>query len=343
MDKAEEKFIIIGGIPRPAGGVTSFIRRLLIRDHKKILFVIDLYFGRKESIGSLIDHKVRKFGSRWLLFPWLLYGFFRYQKNPFFFNFSTTRSIIIFSLMLKPHGADWRLMLHHGNLLMPNNKVGLVVLKKALSKFNVIYALSSSQEMYYKIVTGPYTTSIRRTKSYVPVITERINDNAIEMACQLKNKHGKIFVMSGYPVEIYNYDKVLPVFSDQLRVLEGCLVIFIYGKGGLRKELRHASQFSPNIYLFEDQNEHYFNSFLRNVDCLLRLTSTDSFGICVADAISMGVQVLASDVSERFPGAYLVDINDEALNLKRIITDFPDWAHLNVSLADEGSYVFSLN
>ena len=60
---------------------------------------------------------------------------------------------------------------------------------------------------------------------------------------------------------------------------------------------------------------------LKSVDCFVRPTSTDSYGISVAEAINVGVPSIASDVCEREEGTIIFksrDIDDFCKKLQKI-------------------------
>ena len=136
--------VLVGGVPAPAGGVTTFLRRLMIRDAARIALLVDLYPGEKESLGPALDERIRQLGSPLRLFPWLARHGRAHRDKAFFFNFSTVKAIAPFALTPKPRGSHWQLMLHHGTLTAPGGAAGMAV-RRALGRFDLIYTLSDGQ------------------------------------------------------------------------------------------------------------------------------------------------------------------------------------------------------
>jgi len=70
-------------------------------------------------------------------------------------------------------------------------------------------------------------------------------------------------------------------------------------------------------------------SLFKYADLFVRPTSTDSFGISVAEAISMGIPAIASDVCERAKGT----ITFQSRNTKEFITKIEN------TLGNKNSYI----
>ena len=183
-----------------------------------------------------------------------------------------------------------------------------------------------------------YRGRVVRTKSYCPATAAVPDEAAAAALATMKADHGRVFVMSGYPVALYNYQRAIAAMAARPN---DALAIFVYGTGDGRPALREAAAADPRLHLYEDRTERFFNTVLAGADAMLRITATDSFGIAVADAVSMGVPVLASDVTERFPGARLVPLAGDAV--EQAIDAFPDWSDLPMSGGDAEALTFRLS
>lgn len=303
----EKKYIIVGGLPKPIGGVTTFLRRLLYWERENIDIFLDFYKGKKEALPEACSKKVINLGSRNKMLYWLFRHSNRTGNRRVLFNFSTTRSLVGLAFLLKPKNAEWGLILHHGKLRVDRFWMSIIS-KIALRKMDCVYALSSQQEEFF-ISMGVPSSIIKREVTYYEPLPQEDERDAVREIDELRTRFREIFVMSGYPTDIYNYQIAIDLFKNGMRP-NALLVIFIYGEGSEREALQHLSANSECVKLYEDMSENFFNTFLKTSDCLLRLNEVDSFGIGVADAINLGVKVIATDVCNRYLGSYLLNLDN---------------------------------
>lgn len=295
------KILVVGGIPNPIGGVTTFIYRLL--ENNIAIRAIDIYPScekkiPKNFIGELV------FCRSFINF----YSLFVFSKkivdqiDSVHFNFSTPSSLPFLFLLPKRH-CTFYLMLHHGTLKSPYPKL---INKLLLSKFDKIYSISEEQDNFYKKNIGNLKKVFRK-KSYLPVFKSSLNsqNNEIKKILGEMKTLKEICIISGYCQKIYNHHWVIDLFSSIEQ--ERGLLVFLYGSfdeeyyNSLRSKVNdlHRIKFFINI------DQESFNFALSHADIYLRPNLKDSFGIAVADAVSFGVKVLASDVCDRYPGSYL--------------------------------------
>ena len=333
-----KKYIVYGGIPKPLGGVTSFIRRLLIRHSARVLHVIDFYPDEKEKIPKHLYEKIVFLPGMLGLVLWFNLNSRKHENKIHFFNFSTARSLIVLLLFWKQKGAEWRLMLHHGTLEF--DSVILKYLSRiAIAKIDFVYALSDTQYQFYDELG--IKTEIVRAKSYCPYNGDISDHDGKAYVKTLRKDFSKIFITSGYPTALYNYDKILDAFK-QPGLEEYLLVIFVYGPGSLRQYIRDRALTQNNVVVLEDKPELFFNTVLGLSDCLLRITNIDSFGVSVADAINMNVAVITTNVTDRYPGAYLIELTElEAVG--NVISGYPNsLRNLKRSTGAPSAFEFSL-
>jgi len=303
--------IIIGGIPKPIGGVTTYLRRLLHRDSSQIELLLDFYPGEKEPVREDCACKVVELNGRTALCRWLWTNRSAQVGREVFFNFSTPRALLLTLAVPKVSGARWSLMLHHGTLLVANSFLRRAV-RLALSRFDEIKSLSAPQTAFYYAMDVPECRIVGGSSYCEPA--DHVDDQqAVVELAQIKRRHSKVLVMSGLPQTLYNFELGIDAVAA-LEEEDYALCLFIYGPGELRGRLGERTKTHPWLYLFDGQSERYFNTFLRHCDLLMRLTTTDSFGISVWDANHWGRKIVASDVCERPFGYYSLSVSDENTN-----------------------------
>ena len=123
-----------------------------------------------------------------------------------------------------------------------------------------------------------------------------------------------VFVVSGYPTSIYRHEQVLDSFerlwasgNHSIR-----LVLFLYGddaEGALQRISERVAKLPFAVGHWRCSGGVFLEA-LRHAKGYLRMNAVDSYGVAVAEAISLGLPVLATDVCERYPGATLVAVDD---------------------------------
>jgi len=303
--------VIVGGIPEPIGGVTTFVSRILCSD-ERIKVLVDFYYSKRKVLPECYKEK---FINNKLKIINLLYVFFlALNKNNFIhLNFSSTRSLLLLSI-LPGFNKNLVLMLHHGEL---NSGIPHLILKYILSKFNKVIAINEKQERFYQKFISP--NNIIKMSSYYP--PKSISKNTLEQFNQkyknifLENK--QIALCSGYPRAIYNLTWCIKYFFKNT---DKILIVCSYGEGEEFDNISKLIAQQNNIFHFHDLHENEFNYLLYKSNFYIRPTTTDSFGIAVADAINFETVTLATDVCRRYQGSYLFSISsyknfEKTLNL----------------------------
>ena len=289
-----KKVTVIGGLPEPIGGVTNFIKRLA--SDNMVSEIIDLYPSGNKLLPPSFIGNVVYLNS---IFNFICYYFLKFSSwkgRILHFNFSRTRSLFLF-LLLPKFGSEFHLMLHHGVL----SKSTLPFFDYlVLRKMDVIYSLNSNQKKFY-LDSGVSLSNIYECASYIrPIISE--------IACDVKDAIDSFFYMSdvivasGRPDSIYNH---LWNIEFIIKNTDYKLALFIYDKGDCHEEITSMASKTPNVKIFYGCNEDEFLYALTKAKLYSRPTKVDSFGIAVADAIELDCLVVASDVCERYRGAYL--------------------------------------
>jgi hypothetical protein len=289
----KEGVILVGGFPKPVGGATTFVRRLSASD-KRVEEVVDMFFGEEKEIPAGYAGKYRALQSKWRGFAYLFFKMKEWGDKYVHFNFSELKSLAFFVLLPKKN-TKWVLMLHHGVLesALPDFLVDHV-----LRKFDHIVCVNGAHYTFYRL-HGVSSERLIRASSYVQPMQSK-PDKAFQQEVDSYFSAKPTLVASGYPSTTYNLDWCMRFVGGRE---EYQLALFVYGDGSEKREIQKQEHKFKNIRVYWDQNEENFNYALSKAKCYIRPNWRDSFGIAVADAVNCGVQVLASDVCPRYPGA----------------------------------------
>lgn len=292
--------IIVGGLPQPIGGVTTFLRRLLMANISRVVAFVDLYPAIDKKIPTSFKGIYYRAASKPVAWLNLFVALFNFRSNfVFFFNYSRLRSLLVFAILPKFKGVKWELMLHHGEL---STRLPFWFVARILRRFDRVYAIGQNQ---YSIYASYGLTSVQRASSYVPPVIEydSVSLSVKEAVDVVKNSGKRLVLASGFPRELYRHDVAV-------RLCEGrddrMLMLFLYGDGELKAFFQGLNK--PNILVFWDTPENDFNYALSCASLYVRPTLKDSFGIACADAVSFGVPVVASDVCTRANGVVTCDV-----------------------------------
>ncbi|WP_290492822.1 hypothetical protein [Alcanivorax sp.] len=296
----KNEVVVVGAIPRPIGGVSEFVYRLVCRDGGEVISrVIDPYFSdSKKKLPEGVVHSVGPKGKLRFAWLWLVLAFS--SARVMHINFSSAFSVLLLFVFPKRRRAKWILTLHNGNL----RKVWILPLwvhRIAFRRFDLCISLSESQYDFYRKL-GVDKSKIRNGSSYIFFRESAEIDQAVYDEWKGKAEAFKVnYIASGYATSIYNHDWSL----EKLSKSKNCfLALFLYGDSdkSVMDDINKYSGFE-NIKIFFGVDGATFNRILSEADVYLRPNSVDSFGIAVADAVNYGVKVIASDVCKRYPGA----------------------------------------
>lgn len=292
--------IIVGGLPNPIGGVTTFLSRLIKAYPQFVLVFLDLYASDNKHIPNNFKGIYRLIPNKFLLIFSLLLIQLKYKGKEIFFNFSSGNSLILF-LFLPKFNNKWTLMLHHGHLA---SRLPKFILKFILGKFDIIYTLNERQAKFYKDINSKCTTLISES-SYVPAVLVDIDESEKPPLNNARENKFKIIVGSGFPRALYQHHLLINLIDKNQHAF---LFLFLYGDGELKQELLNLKH--PRVKIFLDKDEDVFNYYLANADLYVRPTLEDSFGIACADAVEFGTPVIASDVCTRYDGVKVYPVKE---------------------------------
>lgn len=294
--------VLVGGFPKPIGGVTTFVRRLAAAD-KRVEEVVDMYRGGEKAIPADYAGRYRRLNSLWLGFAYLSVKMLAWRGKAVHFNFSNLTSLMFVGFMPK-NGTEWILTLHHGVL---ESRVPDFLVGPLLRRFDHIVCINQSQYETYR-GHGVDTGRLVKATPYIkpgPVSPEGGFRQDVDEYFAAR----PTFVASGYPTSLYNLDWCIRFVRERE---EYQLVLFVYGEGAEKARIQEQLAGSERVKAYWDQSEDNFNYALSRCFRYLRPNVRDSFGIAVTDAVNYGVPVLASDVCPRPKGAGTFKITDYA-------------------------------
>lgn len=297
--KLNNKTVIIGGLPNPIGGVTTFIRRLANAYADNVIEILDLYPHSNKDIPNELAGKHFQINNKIVMPIKLIQTQIKYKGIDLFFNFSTPKSLVVF-LFIPKFRNNWKLMLHHGHLSshLPN-----FILKAILNKFDTIYALNDRQIRFYEQIDS--SLPVEKETSYVPATLCDIEESKKESLNDAKSNDYSIIIGSGFPRELYQHHLLLEVIE---RNPKSFLFLFLYGEGELKDKLVNLNH--PRIKVLLDEDEAVFNYYLANADLYIRPTLEDSLGIACADAVEFNTPVIASNVCDRYNGVMTYNVKN---------------------------------
>lgn len=327
----DKNIVIVGAIPSPIGGVSTYLYRYVLKNHDNIDKFFDLYYDDSKytlpkDIKYFLTPKNKLFSAFWI------FGKMCSTKDKkVFFNFSTSKALLLL-LLLPKRNNYWILMLHHGELREKFNQYSPVMkkmIKAVIKKFDEIQYISDSQLAFYKTFNNINKVSIKKTSTYVAVDPKNIQENAFPVKLQkFINTYDVKLIMSGYPRELYRYDLLVDYLIGK-KLDNICLVICLYGEE--EKEymdlIKDKIKGLGYIKLVYNLDMYEFLSLLSQSDIYIRTNNIDSFGIAVADAVTLGLDVLASDICIRYEGTKLFrtdNIADFENNMDALLEKYND-------------------
>lgn len=294
------KVTIIGSIPKPIGGVSSFCYRAVQGELSGLYSDIYDLYPHKEKCKVKINFFCPQYTSFIYKFFWLWIKLAFKANKVVHFNFSSTRALFLLALQPK-FGRKWVLTLHNGNLRSRSSFTKLLH-KLVLRRIDKIITLSNKQEVYYSSLGFQNTHNI---DSYLPPTVDFQETSSQIIPFGFK----QTVLGSGYCLDFYRLD-FLETFA--LKHPDIQVLIVLYGNSDelILNRLKANSNKLDNLTLVEPMEESNFLSLLSKVDLYMRPNDVDSFGIACADAITLGTKVIASDVCKRFQGVTTFTVGD---------------------------------
>ncbi|NUG02908.1 hypothetical protein HUN26_18845, partial [Acinetobacter oleivorans] len=106
--KINKQTIIIGGIPNPIGGVTTFLSRLIKAYSQYVVMLLDLYPSEDKRIPKNFSGHYKLAKNKIIAFFLVFLAQLKYRNKNFFFNFSSGNSLVFFIFLPKINN-EWSL------------------------------------------------------------------------------------------------------------------------------------------------------------------------------------------------------------------------------------------
>ncbi len=322
MSGPRPKITIVGALPPPVGGVTVFLRRLtdsLESDFEIALLDLRNMDGKKPLFPG---HIISPFRNRILAILWLQWRLIIQRQSLVHFNFSDVKALAFVAVLFRCSRITIA-TLHHGTKAVPRSKLWILRCLAPLirRKIDVIHALNAEQRFFYQSVLGFAASSVFQCPTH---IAPKLHGGAPGPEARRLLKDMRPYVLtSGVGNRLNRADLILQYWknrpSDDLR-----LIVSIYGDidSQYAAELQEMVDDQSNAILVGPMPEVDFNMLLKGAEVYLRPAEVDSFGIAVADALTFGTPVLASDACERISGVDVfsrADYSEMAVKLEALL------------------------
>jgi len=299
----KNKVTLVGAIPSPMGGVSTYILRCIqFFGGRYYSEVLDPYPSiEKEKIA--VKHKTPQFKGiyRWL---WLALKVSTSKNSVIHFNFSTTKSLFILLLSIKLR-RKWIVMLHNGEL-KNKGRLSRLLFKFALAKVDKVLYISNFQKAFYTD-NGIQNYKLVHLDSYLPSKIQEKNISLPSEFILFRSKYKKVIFGNGYRTKLYNFDYLIKFAERNISV---GVVIILYGSNydvETNDLLVKSNLRLDNLLILKSVSSCAFIKLLSCIDIYVRPNYVDSFGLACADSILLGKSVVASNVCERFEGCILFD------------------------------------
>jgi len=306
MSSHKPSVLLIGGLPGPSGGVTVFLGRLVNQIGNEVDFhVLDIHAGNKEPTLA----KTLKVAPRHRLLKqlWLVWHICAFRGDIVHFNYSGCHALVSLAVLPKL-GRKFFLTLHNGSQLSIHQALGALarrLVSKGAAKIDCAFSLCDDHAALYRKLAVD-EVRIVHTKSQIaaPSVEPAFVD---DKHARLRERHRYLVVSSGHVSRTYNFEYLIRFVNEH----PDCAgLLFFYGEHidqAYLTELQQQMVDPERFAIYFHQTESIFLAALATTDAYLRPTHVDSWGIAVADAISLGIPAIASDVCERAPGATIIN------------------------------------
>lgn len=308
--------VLVGPLPPPHGGVSTFIERLTLAVPEVVRMILDTGEGSPGPAGRRDESSV----DVRTLPPSLLRSWAAQRRHlhdvgrdaTVIVNVSHPQGVLRYLPAFR-HDARTAVVLHHGTPLRRRGPAGGIVERLTrwvlVSRADVVVCLNEAQARFVRDAYGVPAASIRFASSYVPV------DLVIDVTERLARPSDRLRVVaSGEPRAYHHFDQLVDVWEAGGFGGVAELIVCLYGPedAALEAALAAAAREAQGVCLRRDLDGWEFLDVLRASDVYVRTSSVDAFGIAVADAVRLGLEVVATDVCERYPGCRLIPPGDPA-------------------------------
>lgn len=311
MTVAVPRVTLVGALPPPSGGISWFVHDLC-RCYPDLVEEV-LRTGATTAVSPPLLTEVKDLpgvsGPAKFLGLWM--AMLSRPERHVHFNFSGPRGLTSLAVLPK-RSQRWMLTLHHGDLAARWHRMGRQskwLARVGLGRADWVGYISAGQRAFYEGLGVPPSRLVRLW----PYVREApIEVHLPTYLRPLRQSYRTLILASGYAQSSYRHEWILEYL--QHRTPRGTALVFcVYAQGDeeILRELVQVANDRSDVLVLYDLNRSEFLSVMRYCDVYARPTAIDSFGVAVAQAVDMGLRVVASDVCERFPGASCFPANDQ--------------------------------
>jgi glycosyltransferase involved in cell wall biosynthesis len=307
------RYVVIGGLPEPSGGVTVFngdlVEMLLQRGHQVIVF--DQNVGAKQSRFALADIRVWSRKPVWLFHVWVSIALTSLTADRVILHTSNTSGLLRIIVPII-RGVRCAVFLHNGQVEAESTSfLARSIFRWLMAHVDHVFVMSAKQknrlsENGYPIDCLCQIVPVLQRASYIHRNHELLRDRPM------------VIVACGHETRVYNYEYAVRVVQE---LPDAELHLYFYGTPidpGYLDDLR-ALDTKCRIRVKRNQDREAFLFGLSNARLFVRPNHIDSYGVSVVDALQMGTPVVASDVCDRAEGALLFAAGDYDVFHKKVL------------------------
>lgn len=285
MIRPNDRIILIGTLPPPIGGVSIYNKRLYD------------YLSSQPGINvEFIDYKHNKISA-------IVKAIMRHKVVCL--NCSSSRFKIFLALASRLLNKRF-IVTFHGNLDRHSGSDNL--LDKLILKMASLSIVLNRQSYHYAL---RYTKRVFLGTSFIPPETkEELSPEIRDLVANCRKKYKVICSSNAHNVSFDKYGKEIyqvQFLLDVFRSMEHSCIIFSDPSGMYSDYLKqHNVEIPRNVYVIKITHSYF--ELLKEIDVMLRITTTDGDSISVREALYLNKIVIASNVVDRPQGVVTVNI-----------------------------------
>lgn len=314
------KVVLIGTLPPPIGGVTLHVSRLAVLLESSCLDVEFVDFRPRTKSGGL---SIRRYFMAWCKATWASRSsLVHYHLN----NWMEIVFLLVIGLCTRSRLITTVHSLRPEQLSILQ-RISLFIVTKSSTRF-VAPSMTVKRSLMDLHVEQDRITVI---DTFLPPSESELQEELPTEVMRFVNRQNSIVVANAFKlyldrdgIDVYGLDMCIEACRD----ISGVSFVFctpvIGDQTYYQRCLRKIEKYGIDDRFLIVEKRLSLVSLLRYASVFVRPTSTDSFGISVAEAISCGVPAIASDVCERADGAILFQSRNMAEFKSRIVASISE-------------------
>ncbi len=311
--------LIVGPYPPPLGGVSVHIYRLHQAFSKSNIFKI----GQAQSYKG--ENYIRLFKD-----------IVNHKYEAIHIHDYDIKLIILLSILKKIKKFDLIATSHNPRLFEEDSKIKKLIYKKFIQSLDIFVAVGKHILVIYKEneVTMPNNTIVEPAFIPPPLNEERkILKTYPTTVFDFLNTHSPIITANAFQIvfhkgiDLYGLDLCIDLTSKLKKDFPN--IGFVFALANESVNIDYFEKMKTRIKEL-DIEEHFFFltgqkelwPLFKKSNLMVRPTSSDGYGISIAEALYFGCPAIASDISDRPEGTILFnkrDIDDLYVNSKEVL------------------------